>query len=136
MPLVASTALAGAVWAQGAQLALLDQLERGNWSLTYRDNNANGKICLAGGRELIQLRHSHLKCRSIIVDDTPYEVAVQYTCPGNGYGRTHRSGASRIVWSRSTPRVSTTDCPLRFLPRLAGRALANVEAVCVAGSAG
>ncbi len=99
VPLVASTALAGAVWAQGAQLDLLDQLERGNWSLTYRDDDPEiGKICLAGGRELIQLRHSHLKCRSIVVDDTPYEVAVQYICPGNGYGRTHiRRESDRLV---------------------------------------
>ena len=89
-PIAASAVLAGAVWAQTAQLAMLDRLERGGWSLTYRDDDPEiGKVCLAGGRELIQLRHSRLKCRSTVVDDSAHEVTVQYTCPGNGYGRTH-----------------------------------------------
>jgi hypothetical protein len=86
----ASSVFAGALWAQTSPLALLDRLERGSWSLTYRDDDAGvGKVCLAGGRELIQLRHSRLKCRSVVIDDTPNEMTVQYTCPGNGYGRTH-----------------------------------------------
>ncbi len=99
IPFAASAALAGAAWAQEAQLALLDRLERGNWSLTYRDDDPEiGKVCLASGRELIQLRHSHLKCRSIVVDDTPHEVTVQYSCPGSGYGRTHiRRESDRLV---------------------------------------
>jgi hypothetical protein len=25
----------------------------------------------------------------VVIDDTPNEMTVQYTCPGNGYGRTH-----------------------------------------------
>jgi hypothetical protein len=89
-PLAASLAFAGAVWAETGQLALLDMLERGGWSLNYRDDDPEvTKVCLAGGRELIQLRHARLKCRTTVIDDTPHEVTVQYTCPGNGYGRTH-----------------------------------------------
>jgi hypothetical protein len=84
-----SAALASAVWAQAPQLAMLDRLDRGNWSLTYRDDDPEiPRVCLASGKELIQLRHSRLNCRSTVVDDTPHQVTVQYTCPGNGYGRT------------------------------------------------
>ncbi len=99
LPFAASGALAGAVWAQGPELAMLDRLERGSWSLTYRDEYPEtGKICIADGRELVQLRHSRLKCRSTVVDDTPHEVTIQYTCPGNGYGRTHiRRESDRLV---------------------------------------
>ena len=99
LPFAVSAALTGAVWAQNAQLAMLGQLERGSWSLTYRDEfPETGKICLIGGRDLIQLRHSHLKCRSTVVDDTPHEVTIQYTCPGNGFGRTHiRRESDRLV---------------------------------------
>lgn len=82
--------LAGAVAAQAPQPALFDRLERGQWSLSYRDEDPEiDKVCLAVGRELIQLRHTRLSCRSIVIDDTPNEVTVQYTCPGSGYGRTH-----------------------------------------------
>lgn len=46
-------------------------------------------ICLDSGRKLIQLRHPDLSCNSVIVEDAPNEVTVQYTCHGQGYGRTH-----------------------------------------------
>ncbi|MBM3594411.1 MAG: hypothetical protein FJX31_01125 [Alphaproteobacteria bacterium] len=92
-------AAAGAAWAQATEFALLDRLERGNWSLTYRIDDAGpGRICVATGRELIQLRHSRLKCRSVILEDTRHAVTVQYSCPGNGYGRTHiRRESDRLV---------------------------------------
>lgn len=97
--LVTVTALAGAVAAQAPQLALLDRLERGSWSLAYRDKDPEtGKICLSSGRELVQLRHMRLKCRSTVVDDTLHEVTIQYSCPGSGYGRTHiRREFDRLV---------------------------------------
>jgi hypothetical protein len=92
-------AAAGAAWAQASELSLLDRLERGNWSLTYRSDDAGpGRICVATGREIIQLRHSRLNCRSVVVEDTPHAVTVQYSCPGNGYGRTHiRRESDRLV---------------------------------------
>ena len=46
-------------------------------------------LCLTSGRRLIQLRHPAVTCESYIVDDTPNDVTVQYTCRGRGYGRTH-----------------------------------------------
>jgi hypothetical protein len=99
IPFAASVAVAAAAWAQAPQLALLDRLERGAWTLTYRgDEDGAGKVCVATGRELIQLRHARLNCRSVIVEDTPHAVTVQYSCPGNGYGRTHiRRESDRLV---------------------------------------
>ena len=99
VPLAASGALAGAAGAQPTQLTMLERLERGGWELAFRDDAAGrGNICLATGRELIQLRHARLKCRSTIVDDTPQAVTVQYSCPGNGYGRTSiRRESDRLV---------------------------------------
>jgi len=86
----AFVALGSALWAQAPQLGMIDRLARGNWSLSYRDDEPElEKVCLAVGKELIQLRHARLKCHSTVVDDTANETTVQYTCPGNGYGRTH-----------------------------------------------
>lgn len=90
--LASSSAIIGAVGLQPPpQLAMLERLERGSWQLSNRGDGVDGKarVCLVNGRELIQLRHSRQRCRSTIVDDTPNEVTVQYSCPGNGYGRTH-----------------------------------------------
>jgi len=89
--LAASSAIIGAVGLQLPQLAMLERLERGSWELTNRgdDDERNARICLVNGRELIQLRHNRQRCKSTVVDDTPNEVTVQYSCPGNGYGRTH-----------------------------------------------
>ncbi len=92
-------ALAASVQAQAPQFAMLDRLERGSWELTYRDDKTEKtKICLSGGRDLIQMRHARLNCNRVVVDDTPHEVTVQYSCPGNGYGRTNvRRETDRLV---------------------------------------
>lgn len=92
-------AFASVAWAEPSQLAMLDRLERGSWQLTFRnDETQREKICLNTGKELIQLRHASLKCRTTIVDDTPQEITVQYSCPGNGYGRTNiRRESNQLV---------------------------------------
>ncbi len=74
--------------AQTARLAMLDSLAKGEWTIRFRDGSPNRKICVRSGRELIQLRHGDPKCSRFVVEDGAAEVAVQYTCPGNGYGRT------------------------------------------------
>lgn len=89
--LVAGASLAapdGASNAQTARLAMLDSLSKGEWTIRFRDGSPNRKICVRTGRELIQLRHGNPKCSRFVVEDGSSEVAVQYTCPGNGYGRT------------------------------------------------
>jgi hypothetical protein len=90
-----TAALTGAaVWlsvpglAQGNGLALLDTLTKGEWTIKYRDGTPDRRICLRSGAELIQLKHKQTDCNRFVVEDSAARVTVQYTCPGNGYGRT------------------------------------------------
>ncbi|MEL6529424.1 MAG: hypothetical protein AAGK01_02945 [Pseudomonadota bacterium] len=76
------------VAAQSDGLAMLSGLAKGEWTIRYRDGSADRKICVRSGIELIQLRHSDRNCSRFIVEDGAAKVTVQYTCPGNGYGRT------------------------------------------------
>lgn len=85
--LPAALAVAPAV-AQGGSLAMLDRLERGEWQIRPRDGGEQRKICLRSGQELIQLRHRQGGCSRYVVEDNAGAVTVQYSCPGNGYGRT------------------------------------------------
>ena len=82
-------AFAAPVSGQGPTLAMLDGLQKGAWELRIRgDSGKSRNICLRDGRQLIQLRHKAGKCSRLVVEDKPNQVIVQYTCPGNGYGRT------------------------------------------------
>lgn len=83
----AGGALAPAV-AQAPALAMLDGLNKGEWQLRFRDDKGTRNICLRTGRELIQLRHTDPGCSRYVVEDGADEVTVQYSCAGNGYGRT------------------------------------------------
>lgn len=76
------------VSAQAPTLAMLDRLDRGEWLVRFRDSGEQRKICLRTGRELIQLRHGDANCSRYVVEDSAGQVTVQYSCPGNGYGRT------------------------------------------------
>src|SRR6187551_460882 len=71
-----------------AELGMLDSLTKGEWNLRIRDNGSEQRICVRDGRELIQLRHKQPGCSRFVVRDDANEVVVQYTCRGNGYGRT------------------------------------------------
>jgi len=86
----AAAALAATVpaAAQAPELAMLDNLNRGNWDLRLRGGEPDTSICVRSGRELIQLRHNQAGCSRYVVQDEPNEVTVQYTCRGDGYGRT------------------------------------------------
>jgi len=75
--------------AQAPALAMLDGLDRGEWELKFRDGGDSQKICLRTGLELIQIRHPDRSCSRIVVEDGAQEVTVQYTCRGQGYGRTN-----------------------------------------------
>ncbi|MCB2065825.1 MAG: hypothetical protein KDE15_04190 [Erythrobacter sp.] len=74
--------------AQAPELAMLDRLTRGAWDLRLRDDGSTQRICVRTGREFIQLRHAQSGCDRFVVRDDASEVTVQYTCRGNGYGRT------------------------------------------------
>lgn len=81
-------ALATSSTAQSSRLAMLDGLTKGEWTVRFRDGSSSRKICVRSGRELIQLQHGGPNCSRFVVEDAASEVTVQYTCPGNGYGRT------------------------------------------------
>jgi hypothetical protein len=74
--------------AQGPELAMLGGLEHGGWELRMRPDGSTMHICVRNGREFIQLRHHQPACERFIVQDEAETVTVQYTCRGNGYGRT------------------------------------------------
>lgn len=80
--------LALPVAAQTDGLSMLGNLTKGEWTIKHRDGSPDRKICVRTGRELIQLRHSETDCNRFVVEDEASKVTVQYTCPGNGYGRT------------------------------------------------
>ncbi len=85
---VAVLLLAVPIAAQSAELAMLDALTKGAWTLRVRDDGSTQRICVRDGRELIQLRHRETGCSRFIVQDSASEVVVHYTCRGNGYGQT------------------------------------------------
>ena len=75
--------------AQNSSLQMLDRFEAGQWEVRNRDvASQRSLLCIDNGRDLIQLRHVGANCRIFVVEDVPGAVTVQYTCPGNGYGRT------------------------------------------------
>ena len=99
---IAGTLVAPAL-ANAPELAMLDSLASGGWELNYRDGDAREKICLRTGRELIQIHHRNVQCSHYVVDDGPTRVTVQYTCPGDGYGRTSiRRETPRLVQIESS----------------------------------
>ncbi len=84
--------------AQAPELAMLTSLTRGNWELRLRTDGSRRTICIRTGRELIQLQHPQTGCSHFVVQDDPGEVTVQYTCRGDGYGRTtiRREGSGLV----------------------------------------
>lgn len=75
--------------AQSNSLAMLGNLAKGEWTIKYRDGSPERKICVRSGLELIQLRHRQRNCSRYVVEDGASRVTVQYTSPGDGYGRTN-----------------------------------------------
>lgn len=87
------------LWGKRPALAMLNGLAKGRWELRWRNDGGKVQsICLHDGRQLIQLHHRSAKCTRLVLEDTPTQVTVQYTCPGRGYGRTHiRRETSQLV---------------------------------------
>lgn len=89
--LLAAASLFAATWPASAQaptLAMLDTLTKGSWDVRSRADGSHRTICVRTGRELIQLQHRQSGCTPFVVEDSPTVVTVQYTCRGDGYGRT------------------------------------------------
>ena len=77
-----------ALAAQGDALAMLAKLQRGQWTVSSRDGGPSRTVCLGDAAQLLQLRHAGGACSRYVVEDAANKVTVQYTCRGNGYGRT------------------------------------------------
>lgn len=93
-----AAALAVPAVGQKPALAMLDQLDKGRWELRIRDDGSVQRLCLPDTRRLIQLRHPSATCERLVVNDDSSQVTVQYTCRGQGYGRTHiRRETNRLV---------------------------------------
>ena len=74
--------------AQAPSLAMLSALDDGQWEVRPRDGSAVRRLCVRSGIELIQIQHTESNCSRFVVEDGTQAVTVQYTCRGNGYGRT------------------------------------------------
>ncbi|MXO75604.1 hypothetical protein GRI40_10285 [Altererythrobacter aerius] len=86
---VAGTLLLAPAAAQSPSMAMLGTLQTGQWDIRYREGSAATRLCVRTGREFIQLKHGGAgACSRFVVEDAPGMVTVQYTCRGNGYGRT------------------------------------------------
>lgn len=85
---LAALGAAGAHAAQGDALAMLAKLQRGQWTVTSRDGGPSRTVCLGDPAQLVQLQHARSACSRFVVEDGADRIAVQYTCRGNGYGRT------------------------------------------------
>lgn len=87
--LVAALCAGGALVAQAPAIDLLAKLQRGQWTVTPSDGSPARQICLGDPLQLVKLRHAGIaNCSRYVVEDEPGKVTVQYTCRGNGYGRT------------------------------------------------
>jgi hypothetical protein len=84
---------------QRSSLAMLDRIERGRWEIRMRDGSRRTyPVCVSNGRSLLQLRHEAQNCDRLVIEDNADAVTVQYTCRGNGYGRTSiRRETSQLV---------------------------------------
>ncbi len=90
------------VSAQAPELAMLDSLNKGEWNLRIRSDGSDHRVCVRSGLELVQIRHTQNGCSTVIIEDGPRVVTVQYTCRGDGYGRTTiRKEGSGLVQIRS-----------------------------------
>ena len=108
--------------AQAPELAMLGQLEKGAWELRLRSDGSRERVCLRSGRELIQLRHRQPGCSQFVVEDGANAVTVQYTCPGNGYGRTTiRRESNSLVQVRSQGVLNGSPFSLDGEARRSGR---------------
>jgi hypothetical protein len=91
--LLSVSAAAGATtYAQGADLSLLESLDRGLWQLRAvgGGNSAAGidKLCVVDPARLTQIQHGDTPCSRYVVRSTPTSVTVSYTCRGQGQGLT------------------------------------------------
>jgi len=79
--------------------AAVPMVQPGQWLLKSRDDpRENRSVCLRDVGALIQIRHGGTMCSRFTIDNTPSELSIHYTCPGNGHGRTTiKALTSRLI---------------------------------------
>nr|WP_244959019.1 hypothetical protein [Novosphingobium marinum] len=95
---VVAVSLTGAASAQG--LKGLEELQKGRWEIRIRGGaNDSRSVCLGDPyRHFVRIRHPDQACKTVATRIDENEVTVQYTCPGNGFGRTSvRKETPRLV---------------------------------------
>lgn len=82
-----------------APLMALRTLEPGEWELRGRGEGAETrKLCVTDLRQLLQVRHGRLHCRSFVVSDAAEAATITYDCGAAGNGRTElRVETTRLV---------------------------------------
>lgn len=75
--------------AQAPELALLDNLQKGEWTLKARGSADTGKkVCLGDPGILLQIQHRGTTCSRYVIQDTPNSVRVSYKCGSSDHGVT------------------------------------------------
>lgn len=81
---------------KSVSLEMLGRIQPGLWELRDHGGENRQTICIQTGQRFIQLRHPTDQCSSLILEDTPQAITVQYSCRATGNGRT------RIRFERPT----------------------------------
>lgn len=75
--------------AQAPDLALLNGLQKGEWTLKTRGSaDAGKKVCLGDPGILLQIQHSGTTCSRYVIQDTASSVRVSYKCGSSDHGVT------------------------------------------------
>ena len=96
--LALGASLAAAAPAGQQQLAVLAQVEPGEWLLRELGTSTPPRaLCVADPAVLLQLGHPGAQCSRFVIADTAGSATVLFTCPGAGHGGT--------TLSIETPRI-------------------------------
>lgn len=75
--------------AQAPDLALLQGLQKGEWTLKTRgSSDAGKKVCLGDPGKLLQIQHSGTTCSRYVIQDTASSIRVSYKCGSTDHGVT------------------------------------------------
>ncbi len=92
--------------AQNTELAVFSGIAKGEWLIRFRDGSPSRSVCVRSGQELIQLKHGDTGCSHVVVANDQLEATVQYSCPGNGYGRTTIRRETRALLQLSSQGIA------------------------------
>ncbi len=108
-------------FAQAPAPSALDRVEPGLWEVRGAGGASLGSICLGDPALLAQLQHRGAACALDVVDSTERSATVQYSCRGQGSGRTIlRVETPRLVQIDGQGLDSGTPFAIRAQARRAG----------------